>query len=346
MKYEIKITEPSNLKEKYKEAEYFIFVDSNGKEKVKLKSGTVKTRGTVIVLSDLAPIFTDEKKQTKQSSLKKLFDHYDALALKYLVSKEKQYTVQPKMITISKDNGKNIETKEFRRIDTKTKTFIPTKEETKKKEIVKKTTSIKKKETKVTTNKTNKDTKQSSNNQDFLSKANTKLVSALQSFESSDYEMCLLMLRQALDQLTYAVQSNYDTMTQLKSESLVTRLTNTLKRYGMASESVLRQYKDMINVLNDAAHGNDSNVDEKQVYDYIQLVRPLIEIENIKNKNTETIQTKEETDKPYWIHEKRKDIRSVTGYVYRRDCKCSNCGYHSNMEKKICPQCGSLMQHE
>lgn len=340
MKYEIKITEPSNLKDKYKEAEYLIFVDSHGKQKVKLKSGTVKTRGTVIVLSELAPIFIEEKKQTKQSSLKKLFDQYDALALKYLVLKEKQYTVQPKMITISKDTGKNIETKEFRRIDAKTKTFIPIKEETKKKETVKK------KETKVTTIKTNKDTKLSSNNQDFLSKANTKLLSALQSFERSDYDMCLLMLRQALDQLTYAVQSNYDTMAQLKSESLVTRLTNTLKRFGMATEVVLKQYKEMINVLNDAAHGNDSNVNEQQVYDYIQLVKPLIEIENIKNKNTETIQIKKEPDKPYWIHEKRKDSHSVTGYVYKRDCKCSNCGYHSNMEKKICPQCASLMQHE
>ena len=48
----------------------------------------------------------------------------------------------------------------------------------------------------------------------------------------------------------------------------------------------------------------------------------------------------------YWIHEKIEDSTSITGYLYQRECKCSECGYQVNMEKQICPNCGAHMDKE
>lgn len=45
----------------------------------------------------------------------------------------------------------------------------------------------------------------------------------------------------------------------------------------------------------------------------------------------------------YWIHQKVESKSSVTGYVYLRQCKCSNCGTEYNMEKEVCPHCGAIM---
>lgn len=45
----------------------------------------------------------------------------------------------------------------------------------------------------------------------------------------------------------------------------------------------------------------------------------------------------------YWIHKKIRAEHSVTGYVYERQCTCSNCGEVTNMEKKVCPSCGAIM---
>lgn len=45
----------------------------------------------------------------------------------------------------------------------------------------------------------------------------------------------------------------------------------------------------------------------------------------------------------YWIHKRKEDINSVSGYIYLRECKCSNCGYEANMEKPICPHCLAVM---
>jgi rubrerythrin len=47
---------------------------------------------------------------------------------------------------------------------------------------------------------------------------------------------------------------------------------------------------------------------------------------------------------PHWIHDTRKDDSSVTGEVFLPSCKCSLCGYHSNMEKERCPHCGAIMR--
>lgn len=54
----------------------------------------------------------------------------------------------------------------------------------------------------------------------------------------------------------------------------------------------------------------------------------------------------EENKHVYWIHEKIQDSTSVTGYLYQRECKCSECGYQVNMEKQICPNCGAYMDKE
>lgn len=48
----------------------------------------------------------------------------------------------------------------------------------------------------------------------------------------------------------------------------------------------------------------------------------------------------------YWIHEKVKDENTVNGYFYKRECKCSECGYEANMEKGKCPHCGAVMDQD
>ncbi len=45
----------------------------------------------------------------------------------------------------------------------------------------------------------------------------------------------------------------------------------------------------------------------------------------------------------YWIHDTRESEGSVSGVFYLPSCTCSNCSYHSTMEKKICPSCRAQM---
>lgn len=45
----------------------------------------------------------------------------------------------------------------------------------------------------------------------------------------------------------------------------------------------------------------------------------------------------------YWIHKKKEDKNSVSGFIYLRECTCSNCGYEANMEKPVCPSCQAIM---
>ena len=51
-----------------------------------------------------------------------------------------------------------------------------------------------------------------------------------------------------------------------------------------------------------------------------------------------------EEKKPHWIHDEATDSTSVTGKKYLVSCTCSECGYHANMEKPICPQCKAGMK--
>ncbi|MEE3488244.1 MAG: hypothetical protein VZT48_09105 [Bulleidia sp.] len=45
----------------------------------------------------------------------------------------------------------------------------------------------------------------------------------------------------------------------------------------------------------------------------------------------------------YWIHARKPDPHSISGYFYTRECTCSSCGHQLNMEKDICPFCQAVM---
>ena len=47
---------------------------------------------------------------------------------------------------------------------------------------------------------------------------------------------------------------------------------------------------------------------------------------------------------PHWIHDTREDSSSVTGIIYLRTCRCSQCGFQVSFEKPRCPHCGVEMQ--
>ena len=47
---------------------------------------------------------------------------------------------------------------------------------------------------------------------------------------------------------------------------------------------------------------------------------------------------------PHWIHAKKEDPSSVTGFLYERNCTCSVCGYEASFEKPKCPRCGAVMK--
>ena len=51
----------------------------------------------------------------------------------------------------------------------------------------------------------------------------------------------------------------------------------------------------------------------------------------------------EESDAAMWIHDKVEDTGYVGGWKILPSCTCSKCGYHSNREKTVCPQCRSRM---
>lgn len=60
----------------------------------------------------------------------------------------------------------------------------------------------------------------------------------------------------------------------------------------------------------------------------------------VENKETDAQKSNEP---PHWIHHTVKDLSSIDGIFYLPECECSVCGYVSNMEKDVCPHCGSKM---
>ena len=68
------------------------------------------------------------------------------------------------------------------------------------------------------------------------------------------------------------------------------------------------------------------------------------------SKNTSvskpTIQQDKKTIHGYWIHDKVEDPSAISGFFYKRECKCSECDYQVNMEKKVCPNCGAIMDQQ
>ncbi len=45
----------------------------------------------------------------------------------------------------------------------------------------------------------------------------------------------------------------------------------------------------------------------------------------------------------YWIHHRRPSDSVMGGYLYISVCDCSECGKTVNMEKAVCPYCGTVM---
>ena len=56
-----------------------------------------------------------------------------------------------------------------------------------------------------------------------------------------------------------------------------------------------------------------------------------------------TEETEETEEGPHWIHDVEEDTNYVTGYKILPSCKCSECGYHANRPKTVCPVCGAKM---
>ena len=64
----------------------------------------------------------------------------------------------------------------------------------------------------------------------------------------------------------------------------------------------------------------------------------------VYNSHKEVAMEKNGIRTPHWIHDTTDDPNSVTGKKYLVSCTCSECGYHANMEKPVCPQCKAKMK--
>ena len=68
------------------------------------------------------------------------------------------------------------------------------------------------------------------------------------------------------------------------------------------------------------------------------------ETEEMSEEILEEKETETETEEgPHWIHDVVEDTSYVTGFKVLPSCKCSECGYHANRPKVVCPVCGAKM---
>lgn len=68
------------------------------------------------------------------------------------------------------------------------------------------------------------------------------------------------------------------------------------------------------------------------------------ETEEVIEEVTETAEPEAEAEEgAHWIHDVVEDTNFVTGYKILPSCKCSECGYHANRPKIVCPVCGAKM---
>ena len=63
----------------------------------------------------------------------------------------------------------------------------------------------------------------------------------------------------------------------------------------------------------------------------------------LKIKKNQSFLTELKKSLPHWEHDKVEDETYMGGYKYLPSCTCSECGYHSNQEKDVCPNCGANM---
>ena len=54
--------------------------------------------------------------------------------------------------------------------------------------------------------------------------------------------------------------------------------------------------------------------------------------------------TSANSNKPRWIHDTVEDPSYFGGIKRLPSCVCSNCGYHTNREKPVCPGCRAKMK--
>ena len=50
------------------------------------------------------------------------------------------------------------------------------------------------------------------------------------------------------------------------------------------------------------------------------------------------------TNMSRWIHDKVENSAYFGGIQRLPSCICSNCGFHANRERPVCPRCGSKMR--
>lgn len=286
MNYTIVIEDKNNRLDRYKNCQYLIFSNDKKEEMVHVKSTTFQKTEHSISLSNLEVSFLKGAQLKENASRKLLFDSAETLTLSSIYTSKKTM-VHPIEVSIVKSNGKKDEVH----------TFLKNVSKPAQKEDVEKIQN------------------------DHVLVADRKLVMAIDKYNTGELELCMIYLRQALDQLTYSVLSKNYPMTQLKSESLLSRISNTLKLYGLYDS--LNTYKEMINNLNESVHGNLIEITDEQVYMYIQYIEPLITLEKIRCHSL--------FNESEWIQEKKQ---------YR----CKYCHDIESTMKKICPQCRRYMK--
>ncbi len=50
------------------------------------------------------------------------------------------------------------------------------------------------------------------------------------------------------------------------------------------------------------------------------------------------------SNNPRWIHDKVENPAYFGGIKRLPSCICSNCGFHANRERPVCPRCGAKMK--
>ena len=92
---------------------------------------------------------------------------------------------------------------------------------------------------------------------------------------------------------------------------------------------------------------NDEALTSEEVNneEIVEEISKEIDIHELKqdvkpNENEITLETE---TKPHWIHDTEEDPAYSNGVKILRSCVCSECRYHANAEKEICPKCNNKM---
>ncbi len=72
--------------------------------------------------------------------------------------------------------------------------------------------------------------------------------------------------------------------------------------------------------------------------------RNYMKLKSVKIRKDDNVLDAIEAVIPHWIHHKREDAASVSGFYWLPECECSECGFVVNMEKPVCPHCGANMR--